>query len=71
MPLLSSQASSLGSRAVIELTFQVAMRMTPNLAAPTDSRRKPAARRRTAGREARKKGRKGPGGYRCPALTAP
>ncbi|GHD36489.1 hypothetical protein GCM10010317_000870 [Streptomyces mirabilis] len=31
MPLLSSQASSLGRRAVIEFTFQVAMRMPHNL----------------------------------------
>lgn len=31
MPLLSSQASSLGRRAVTEFTFQVAMRMPHNL----------------------------------------
>ncbi|GHJ97275.1 hypothetical protein SNE510_67940 [Streptomyces sp. NE5-10] len=42
MPLLSSQASTRGSRAVIELTFQVAMRMTPTLLAGTDSGPDPA-----------------------------
>ncbi|CAM5494143.1 hypothetical protein STENM223S_06200 [Streptomyces tendae] len=37
MPLLSSQASSLGRRAVIEFTFQVAMRMPHNLPGGTDN----------------------------------
>ena len=37
MPLLSSQARSLGRRAVIEFTFQVAMRMFPNLPGGTDN----------------------------------
>lgn len=39
VPLLSSQASSLGRRAVIELTFQVAMRMPDNLTDPADNAR--------------------------------
>ncbi|GHE59856.1 hypothetical protein GCM10018771_46980 [Streptomyces cellulosae] len=42
MPLLSSQARSLGRRAVIEFTFQVAMRMPHNLPAASDNAR-PAA----------------------------
>ncbi|GGY74849.1 hypothetical protein GCM10010385_26090 [Streptomyces geysiriensis] len=37
MPLLSSQARSLGRRAVIEFTFQVAMRMSHNLPGGTDN----------------------------------
>ncbi|GAA5013859.1 hypothetical protein GCM10023335_36930 [Streptomyces siamensis] len=47
MPVLSSQASSLGRRAVIEFTFQVAMRMPDNLPGgydngPTAVREQPA-----------------------------
>ncbi|WDV30778.1 hypothetical protein OIM90_03450 [Streptomyces sp. AD16] len=41
VPLLSSQASSLGRRAVIELTFQVAMRMPDNLTDPADNAVRP------------------------------
>ncbi len=37
MPLLSSQARSLGRRAVIEFTFQVAMRMSHNLPGGSDN----------------------------------
>ncbi len=46
MPLLSSQASSLGRRAVIEFTFQVAMRMSHNL--PGGSDNAPPGRRHRA-----------------------
>jgi hypothetical protein len=39
VPLLSSQASSLGRRAVIEFTFQVAIRMPHNLPGGSDTQR--------------------------------
>ncbi|GEB57986.1 hypothetical protein SGA01_35910 [Streptomyces gardneri] len=39
VPVLSSQARRRGSRAVIELTFQVAMRMEASLLAGCDSAR--------------------------------
>ncbi|GGX94596.1 hypothetical protein GCM10010358_55600 [Streptomyces minutiscleroticus] len=39
VPLLSSQASSRGRRAVIEFTFQVAMRMDHNLPGGCDNGR--------------------------------
>ncbi|GAA3247170.1 hypothetical protein GCM10010469_03600 [Streptomyces labedae] len=45
MPLLSSQARSLGRRAVIEFTFQVAMRMPHNLPAACDNARPSAVAR--------------------------
>ncbi|SCE21892.1 hypothetical protein GA0115252_13583 [Streptomyces sp. DfronAA-171] len=57
VPLDSSQASSLGSRAVIEFTFHVAIRMPTNLPAASDN----AAPRRGGGRRVRS--RRAPGSY--------